>query len=102
MKMVIYNIIIIYTARPNVKSELIPITEEWYDLGEALGLPTHVVKTIRTNHPGNVRRCRNEVVDAWFEKKGNPPSWNNLCEALKKPLIDLKDIVSSIETKYLY
>ncbi len=100
--MVIYNIIIIYTARPNVKSELIPITKECDDLGEALGLPIHVVQTIRTNHPGDVRRRMNEVVDRWFEKKGNPPSWNNLCEALKKPLIDRKDIVSSIETKYSY
>ena len=89
-----------FTARHNVKSELIPVVEEWNDLGEALGLPDHVVQTIKINNPGNVKQCMKKIVDAWFEEKRNPPSWNNLCEALRDPLVDRKDIASKIETKY--
>ncbi len=89
-----------FTARHNVKSVLIPVVKEWDDLGEALGLADHVVQTIKINNPGNVKQCRKEVVDAWFEEKGNSPSWNNLCEALRDPLVDRKDIASKIETKY--
>ncbi len=82
-------------------SELIPVVNEWAYLGGALGLPHHLVDTIKTNNPGNVKQCVNEVVDAWFEEKGNPPSWNNLCKALRDPLVDRKDIVSNIEKKYI-
>ncbi len=78
-----------------------PVIKEWDDLGGALGLPHHVVVAIKTNNPGNVKQCMKEVVDAWFEEKGNPPSWNNLCEALRDPLVARKDIASNIEKKYL-
>ncbi len=98
--MIMHGYFPLYTARHNVKSELIPIVNEWDDLGEALGLPDHVVQTIKANNPSNVKRCRKEVVDAWFEEKGNHPSWNNLCEALRDPLVDRKDVVSNIEKKY--
>ncbi len=88
------------TARHNVKSELMAVIEEWDDLGGALGLPHDVVEAIKTNNPSNVKQCMKKVVDAWFEEKGNPPSWSNLCKALRDPLVDRKDIALNIEKKY--
>ncbi len=82
-------------------SELITVVNEWADLGGALGLPRYLVVTIKTNNPNNVKQCVSEVVDAWFEKKGNPPSWNNLCKALRDPLVARKDIALNIEKKYI-
>ncbi len=79
-----------------------PVIEDWDDLGGALGLPHRVVEAIKTNNPGNVKQCMKKVVDAWFEEKGNFLSWNNLCEALRDPLVDRKDVVSKIERKYSY
>ena len=33
-------------------------------------------------------------------KGSQPPSWNSLCTALRDPLVNCKDIASSIEQKY--
>ncbi len=45
---------IFIAAIRNVKKELVPITKEWDDLGEALGLPHFLIRTIETDYPTDV------------------------------------------------
>ena len=85
-----------------MKVALKDITEEWDDLAEVLGLPQSDIDTIESNHSSNVRKCVKEVVKCWFQRKGSaPPSWANLCTALRDPLVNRKDIVSTIERSHL-
>ena len=78
------------------------VTTEWDDLAEVLGLPYSEVKAIKANNPNDVKQCLKEVVEAWLMKKGDEPSWTNLCTALKDPLVDRKDIASSIEKQFIH
>ncbi len=86
----------------NAKIELLTtIAGEWDDLGEALGLPHHLIQVIKADHPHDVRLCIKKVVNAWFENKwGHPPSWKGLCEALRDPLVERGDVALNIEKKY--
>ncbi len=85
----------------NAKIELVTtIAKEWDDLGEALGLPHSLIQIIKADHPSDVRQCMKEVVNAWFENKGDPPSWKSLCEALRDPLVERNDVALNIEKKY--
>ena len=89
-------------GRRDVKLALIGITKEWKDLAEALGLPEPDIDAISINLSSDVTQCVKEVVEQWFQGKGSePPSWTNLCIALRDPLVNRKDIVSKIEQQYL-
>ena len=85
-----------------MKLALLGITKEWKDLAEALGLPDSDIDAIKTDHSSDVKQCVKEVVDCWFQRKGQsePPSWTNLCTALRNPLVDRKDIALRIETEH--
>ena len=78
------------------------VTTEWDDLAEVLGLPCPEIDTIRANNPNDVKQCLKKVIEAWLMKKGDEPSWTNLCTALKDPLVDRKDIASSIEKQFIH
>lgn len=74
------------------------IVGEWDNLGEALGLSHSVIEAIEADNPNNVKQCLKKMVDAWLERKGTqPPSWTNLCKALRDPLVAHEDIASRIE-----
>ncbi len=91
---------IFIAAIRNAKKELVTIAKEWDELGEALGLPHSLIQIIKADHPFDVNQCMKEVVNAWFENKGNPPSWKGLCEALRDPLVGRIDVALNIEKKY--
>ncbi len=95
-------IIIFNAAILNVKKELVTtISREWEDLGGVLGLSHPLIQIIKADHPFDVRQCMKEVVNAWFENKGDhPPSWKGLCEALRDPLVGRGDVALNIEKKY--
>ncbi len=83
----------------NVRRALDGIVSEWDDLGVVLGLPHHVVKSIKVNFPKDEKEWLKEVIKMWLEGKGSgePPSWLSLCKALRHPLVSRSDVASSIE-----
>ena len=90
-------------GRRDVRIALQGITKEWDDLAEALGLSEPDIDAIKTDNPSDVKQCVKEVVDRWFKGKGSePPSWASLCAALRDPLVNRKDIASSIEKVHIY
>lgn len=85
-----------------MKLALKGITKEWDDLAEALGLPDSEIDAIKADNPHDVKQCLKEVVDGWFKLKGSrPPSWIDLCTALRDDLVNRKDIALNIEKSYL-
>ena len=91
----------LYAAYRNVRTALIDIVKEWEDLGVVLGLSDAEVEKIGVNNPNDINGCMRELIKQWLKMKGSqPPSWNSLCTALRDPLVNRKDIASSIEQKY--
>ncbi len=79
----------------NVRVALSGIVTEWSDLGKVLGVSHDDIRVIEANNRFDVRRCLELVVDRWFEL--GKTSWEDLCQALKHPLVNRKDIASTIE-----
>ena len=84
-----------------MRTALIDIVREWRDLGAALGLPDAEVDKIRYDNPNDINGCMKDLIEQWLKMKGSqPPSWSSLCTALRDPLVNCKDIATSIEQKY--
>lgn len=78
------------------------ITGEWRCLAISLDIPTHEIRAIQCNHPGDVRLCVVKMVEKWFELQ--PPSqlsWSSLCTALRDPLVARPDIATAIERNHI-
>lgn len=88
------------TDYQNVLTELLAIATEWRDLALVLGVLLRDIKTISENHPRDVRRCVELVVDRWFQSQPTPLSWNTLCSALRHPLVSRSDVAQAIEQNY--
>ena len=55
---------------------------DWFPLGVQLGIESAKLREIEKDHPGDVQRCKTEVLDWWLR---NSPeiSWQKLAQALK-------------------
>ena len=55
---------------------------DWFPLGVQLGIRPAKLRDIEKNHPGDVQRCKTEVLDWWHQ---NTPeiSWQKLAQALE-------------------
>ena len=60
--------------------ELKHLCSQWILLGYYLQVAN--VHTIAASHPGDDKRCLEEVLREWL-KKGKDPSWKKLCSALE-------------------
>ena len=79
--------------------ELVGINKEWTALALTLDIPHHQIEEIETNYPNNVSKCREKMVDRWFQR-GRQLSWSSLCTALREPLVSRPDIAAVIQHKY--
>ena len=74
------------------------ISDKWHDIGvELLDIEDEVVlKTIKTNNPGDADQCTAEMLQLWRDRQPDG-SWNQLIQALRVPNIKLKTLASKIE-----
>ena len=66
--------------------------QNWFELGLALGVFYHTLKTIESNNPNDNFTCLTETLKAWLQKvdmvpKRGQPSWRALAQALSSPLV---------------
>lgn len=80
-------------------TELVDVIDEWRHLGLALHLPSSKIREIEVNHPNDVKKCLEKVIEAWLESDTDP-SWKTLCTALKTELVDCGSIAKTIEEKF--
>ena len=73
-----------------------PIRTKWDVIGSQLGVDT---KIIDYPNKSDVTKL-NEVIQKWVETKPTPTTWNNIIEVVKGPVIQSKDVASTIK-KYL-
>ena len=67
----------------------------------ALGLDHGIIEEIESNHPGDIRKYVERIVEEWLKKRGKEPSWEILYEALMSKLVNRPDIADEIKDKYL-
>ena len=82
------------------RQAVIDITTKWELFAAALGFNRVDIVVISKNYSHNVADCLTEVIHGWFRGKGGEVSWENLCEALRDPTVDRKDLAMEIEKKY--
>ena len=56
---------------------------DWFPLGLQLGIKTTKLKEIEKDCPGDVRRCKIEVLD-WWHRNTQEVSWLKLANAVEK------------------
>ena len=89
--------------KPKLKDlleELVKISHKWYDLGVHLELEEGTLKTIKSNHPENARRCLSEMLSTWLKAEPRA-TWRTLCAALHSETVDEKELASNLVAKYV-
>ena len=82
-----------------VLNSISTLTAQWFDLGVALGLSYDTLKTIESNYPKDVNRCRTEMITAWL-RSTSQPSWQRLASALSLPLVNRSEIATMIAAEH--
>ena len=72
-----------------MKLALRNVSDNWQNLGLALGLSYHTLKNIKTSERDVADQCMREMIAAWLARNDNVPkigipSWSVLEEALKE------------------
>ena len=70
-----------------VKEEVLPLAAQWKSFGLALGLHSHVLNRIESNHR-KVDDCLQAALEEWVstvETLQGPPSWDLLVSAVAHP-----------------
>ena len=66
-----------------VENELKEVTAaDWFPLGVQLGIRPAKLREIEKDHPGDVQRCKTEVLD-WWHRNTPEISWRKLAQALE-------------------
>ena len=80
--------------------EVITTTNEvvdWFTLGLYLRLAFEELETIEKNYPGDIKRCRQKMLNSWISS-GNA-TWSVLRNVLRK--MNEGAVADKIEEKYL-
>ena len=73
-----------YLTLTEVEYEMREVTAaDWFPLGVQLGIRPAKLRQIEKGHPGDVWRCKFELLD-WWHRNAKEVSWNALANALEK------------------
>lgn len=73
-----------YLTLKDVENELKEVAAaDWFSLGLQLDIRPAKLRDIEKNHPGEVQRCKTDVLDLWLR---NAPdvSWEKMADALEQ------------------
>ena len=75
-------------------------SNDWFNLGLALGMKFAGLKNIQDRYSDNNRRLT-EVVGKRLQVTDPPMTWPYICECLRRPTIERNDVAEEIEDKYV-
>ena len=78
------------------------VSNDWFDLGLALGMNHYDLKYIEDEYRHNKRRLM-EMVGKRLEVTDpeHPMTWPYICECLRSPTVERNDVAEEIEDKYV-
>ena len=89
-------------SRPTVQllvTELVTVSEDWYTLGIALGVPSHMLKDIKaSNSNAGVMLWKTHMFEKWLDIKADA-SWKDVINALES--VNHIVLVAILKQKYL-
>ena len=71
---------------------------DWYSLGVNLDLKRYQLSEIESNHRGDDKRCRTEMLGCWLDNT-TTPTWEAVAEALC--LMEAHAVADKIRRKYI-
>ena len=84
-----------------VYNVLYDVRYKWRYIGINLGIPVSDLKTIESEHHGNIGRCLEEVVSLWLRRPSLNPRWQTLIDALQAKSVDEVALAYKIKEKYI-
>ena len=82
----------------DVRAELFEARTKWYDIGLALKVPVTTLDSIE-GQSGNDSKKLLEALKVWL-KTAKKPSWHDVVDVLKSPIVGEPKLASDIEAKY--
>ena len=86
----------------DVLDMVIDVSEEWVELGLALGLRKPTLKKIAADN-NSVNSCKREMLSKWLnwvDECKETCNWESLAKALRDPNVDHAPLADAIEKKY--
>ena len=68
---------------------------EWYNIGLALCISSDTLDVIKSENHHVVKDCFREMLKEWL-KSEPPPTWTELVEALKSPIVEYEELAEAI------
>lgn len=74
------------------------VSDKWEDIGVELEVDDDRLVQIRTQFPGDNKRCLREMIREWLKANNPPPSW----EAIAQVMDDMKEneLATHLRSKY--
>ena len=73
---------------------LLPVADEWENIGILLGVEDSDLRTIKSNNPNNCRGCLREMLRKWLSIVDPQPTWSVLFNAVTD--LGMKEIANTI------
>lgn len=72
-----------------------PARGEWYDIGLRLHISPDTLDVFQSEHR-DVKTCFREVLKVWLKRNHPPPTWKELVETLRSPIVGREDIAEKL------
>ena len=69
---------------------------DWYDIGVALNISPDTLDEIRNDHRDTTKPCFREMLKVWLRRVEPRPTWSELAEALKSPMVGREDLADKL------
>ena len=89
----------------DILEDVSDITDNWENLGIALGLHDTTLTKIKKECGGKVDECKRHIITAWIDQqdmvqKACPPSWKGLAAAIRGKLVNNYRLAGEIAVKH--
>ena len=74
------------------------MSADWEDIGPFLDISEGVLKIIKADHPGNVRKCFRVMLREWLKQVEPPPMWSTIIDAIE--LLGNEALAENLRVKY--
>ena len=82
-----------------VLNEIHDARTKWYYIGLELKLDVSTLKAIEFKYSDS-KDCLREVIMEWLKAVDPEPTWRNLVDALRRPVVEESKLAAVIEGKY--
>ena len=76
------------------------ISDKWQNIGEALGVPNTVLKSLLQKDLENINKL-SSVLECWMDQYTTKVTWNSIISAIEGPIVEKKSVADEIRKHVL-